>query len=186
MGCAGSFGTAATPIPAQRQPGEHTRGTWTAGAVPGSSWGAEDAPHRGDEGFSGCSEDPTGAGTALTSWPPVPSSAGSSLPAFAAVVDQDQHAQGDEDVCRDDPCHRQRVQLLAVGAHCRDERGEMLRAQVLLTWHRVMGKGQAGREGESPKISSRALPTQSGNGLGSTTSTHGSVGVSECKEFSKL
>lgn len=44
--CAESFGTAATPIPAQRQPGEHP---WEAGALTGSWWGAEAAPsHSGD------------------------------------------------------------------------------------------------------------------------------------------
>lgn len=65
-------------------------------------------------------EDGTGmSGVALTSWPSVPSRAGPSLPAFAEVIDQDEHAQGDEQVCSDDPCHGQGVQFLTVGTHCR-------------------------------------------------------------------
>lgn len=188
LGKVGSFGTAATPIPAQRQPGEHPR---EAAALPGSSWGAEDAPsHSGDEGFPGCSEGGTGTGMstmALTSWPTVPTGAGSSLPAFAEVVDQDQHPQGDEEVCSDDPCHGQGVQLLAGGTHCRgggqgdaQSQGSLTRGLAQGYTQLGRGKGQTEGEGESPSAKNGlwdlSLPTQSGNGLGSAAFTQPSAG----------
>lgn len=182
------FLCAATAIPAHRQPGKHV---WEAGARFGGSWGAEEAlSHSEGEDFTGAQSMARAAGSsglALTSWPIFPTSTGSSLPAFAEVVDQDEHAQGDEEVGSDDPCHHQGIQLLTVGTNCRGTRArEMLRArngpglaQVRAPGRWEGEKGKLGGKGgfRLPKMSSRTplLPTQSGNGLGSTTFTHPST-----------
>lgn len=188
------------PLAQQPLPSLHKgslENTWEAGALFGSSWRAEDAPSRQAVGTSdslGAQQMSRGAGgsaMALTSWPTVPARAGSSLPAFAEVIDQDQHPQGDEKVCSDDPCHGQGIQLLAVGTHCRGVRGGgdaqsqgRPRPRSPGCWHRATGswEGEKGKlKGKGrfllPKMGPRTLllPTQSGKGLGSTTFTHPST-----------